>query len=592
VRKASLGLLMAAGQGTRRPLAFVEDTAVPPEQLVPYVRDFSHILARHGLQAGFYGHCSVGCLHIRPFIDLRVPAELTTLRQVAEEVLELVIRYGGVNSSEHGDGLARSEFNRRMFGEPLYEAMRQVKQLFDPDSLMNPGKIVDASSLEDHLRDPELAPAGPLETQFRFPQGGMRDAADRCMNIGACRKTDAGVMCPSYMATREEEHATRGRANALVRALSNPDPRAALGDERLHEIMDLCLECKACKRECPLNVDMASLKSEFLHHYHAVHGTPVRARAFAAIRRLNSFGAATAPISNRAARLRPLRRALDAALGITPHRPLPHFERVTLVDWFERRGAPGPRSAPRGRVVLLADSFTTFSEPSIGRACVELLELAGWQAELYHRGCCGRASISKGLLDQARSRGRRLVDDLAPYAAAGLPIAGWEPSCTLTLRDEIPALLPDHPGVADVAKQTRLIGDLLLTAIDEGSLRLAPVFGPDRRVVFHGHCHEKAITGTDVTRALLSRIPGVAVEELDCGCCGMAGSFGFESEHYDLSMRIGELRLFPRLRAEPDDTLVVATGVSCRQQIAHGTGRNALHPIELIRQAVSVAPGS
>ncbi|HEY7966191.1 MAG TPA: FAD-linked oxidase C-terminal domain-containing protein [Solirubrobacteraceae bacterium] len=586
VRKASLGLLMAASRGGRRPLAFVEDTAVPPERLPEYVQEFAAVLERHGLQAGFYGHCSVGCLHIRPFLDLREPPQVDTMRAVAEEVLELVLRYGGVNSSEHGDGLARSEFNHRVFGAELYSAMREVKLLFDPDGRLNPGKIVDAPAMTENLRDAALPAAARLRTHLRFGTDGMRDAADRCMNIGACRKTDAGVMCPSYMATREEQHSTRGRANALVKALSTPDPRGALGDERLHEIMDLCLECKACKSECPLSVDMASLKSEFLAQYQEIHGTPLRSRVFAAIRLLNRIGAATAPLSNVPGRIQLLRRGLDRGLGIAAQRPLPRFERDTLIRWFARRAAP-LATAPRGEVVFLADSFTTFTEPAIGRACVELLERAGWRVHLHSRGCCGRASLSKGLLEQARSMATGLVDQLAPYAERGVPIVGCEPSCVLTLRDEYLDLLADDPRARTVADQVRLVPELLLAAIDDGSLRLDPASAlAGRRIVVHAHCHEKAVTGTRATVELLRRIPGASVEEIDAGCCGMAGSFGFESEHYELSMRIGGLRLFPRLAAEDPEVIVAATGVSCRQQIAHGTDRRARHPVELIRSAV------
>ena len=586
VRKAGLGLLMAASSGGRRPLAFVEDTAVPPERLPAYVEEFSAVLARHGLQAGFYGHCSVGCLHIRPFIDLREPPQVATMRAVAEEILELVVRYGGVNSSEHGDGLARSEFNRRVFGSELYEAMREVKSLFDPDRRLNPGKIVDAPPMTDNLRDVALPPAGALRTHLRFGEGDMRGAADRCMNIGACRKTDTGVMCPSYMATREEQHATRGRANALVKALSTPDPKAALGDERLHEIMDLCLECKACKTECPLTVDMASLKSEFLAQYQEIHGTPLRSRVFGAIRLLNRVGAATAPLSNAPGRVPVLRRALQARLGIAAQRPLPSFERETLIRWFGRRAAPmGP--FPRGEVVFLADSFTTFTEPAIGRACIELLEHAGWRVRLQSKGCCGRSSLSKGLLDQARSMAGALVESLAPYAERGVPIVGCEPSCVLTLRDEFLDLLPDDPRTRTVAAHVQLVPELLVRAIDEGDLRLDPACAlAGRRIVLHGHCHEKALVGTRATLELLRRIPGATVDEIDAGCCGMAGSFGFESEHYELSMKIGGLRLFPRLAAEGPDVLVAATGVSCRQQIEHGTSRRAQHPVELLRTAV------
>lgn len=586
VRKAGLGLLMAASVGSRRPLAFVEDTAVPPEALVPYVKEFAAVLERHGMSAGFYGHCSVGCLHVRPFVDLRRPSEVVAMRVVAEEIADLAASYGGVNSSEHGDGLARSEFNRKLFGDDLYEAMREVKRLFDPSGRLNPGKIVDAPPMTEHLRDPALPEPVELPTRLVFG-GGMRGAADRCVNIGVCRKDDAGVMCPSYMATREEEHSTRGRANALVKALSTPDPRAALGDERLHGILDLCLECKACKSECPLGVDMAALKSEFLAHYHDVHGTPLRSRVFAAIRRLNRLGAAVAPLSNLPGRLPAARVVMDWLLGISRHRPLPRFRRDTLFRWFARRPAPaGP--FPRGDLVLLADSFTAYTEPTIGRAAVELLELAGWRVSLASTGCCGRPHLSKGLLDQAKAAASGLLDTLAPYAVRGVPIVGVEPSCLLTLRDEYAALLPGDERVRVVAERAKLAPELLIEAIDGGALSLDPAADVSgRRIVLHGHCHEKAIVGTAATKALLTRIPGAEVHELDAGCCGMAGSFGFESEHYDLSMKIGGMRLFPALRSEPADTLIAATGVSCRQQIGHGTGRTAAHPVELVRSAVT-----
>jgi Fe-S oxidoreductase len=548
------------------------------------------LLDARGLEAGFYGHCSVGCLHIRPFVDLRAAGGVDVMREVAEEVAEMVLRYGGVNASEHGDGLVRSPFNRRMFGDEIYDAMREVKRLFDPSGVLNPGKVVDAGPMTEHLRDPALPPAAPLATTLHFdgPEG-MRTEADRCMNIGLCRKTDSGVMCPSYMATLEEDHATRGRANALVRALSQPDPHAALGDERLHEILDLCLECKACKRECPLEVDMAALKSEFLSHYQDIHGTPLRSRAFGAIRRLNRAGAALAPLSNALPRLPGARALLERTLGIAAARPLPRFERETLLRWDARRDRRAI-AAPRGDVVLLADSFTTFTEPWIGRAAVELLERAGWRVRLQSAGCCGRASISKGLLVDARRMAGAMVDRLAGDAARGTPIVGVEPSCLLTLRDEYLSLLPGDARAQAVAGQAHLVADLLVEAIDAGDLVLrpdSPLAG--RRIVLHGHCHEKAAVGTEATRALLERIPGAQVEELDAGCCGMAGSFGFEAEHYELSRQVGELRLFPALRAEPADAVVAATGVSCRQQIGHFAGRTARHPVVLVAEAAGLA---
>jgi FAD/FMN-containing dehydrogenase/Fe-S oxidoreductase len=587
VRSAGLGLLMAASEGTRRPIAFIEDTAVDPARLPEYVRRFSAVLERHGLAAGFYGHCSVGCLHIRPFMDLTRPAELATMRAVAEEIRDLVAEFGGANSSEHGDGLARSEFNRVVFGDELYAAMCEVKQLFDPNALMNPGKIVNAPPMTENIRDVAQPPMVALSTRLSFAgTGGMRGAADRCMNIGICRKGSTGVMCPSYMATREEEHSTRGRANALVFALSQPDPRGALGDDRLHDILDLCLECKACKSECPLGVDMASMKSEFLFQYQGIHGVPRGARFFAAARRVNRLGSAFAPVSNRATSLPGARALMERLLGISRRRPLPRFQRRTLLRWHAGRGHR--RSGSLGRVVMLADSFTTFTEPGIGIAAVELLELAGWQVELIGNRCCGRAAISKGRLDDATRDARAMTLRLAAMARNGALIVGVEPSCILTLTEEHIALQPGNPDAKVVANQVRLVDQLLLDAIDAGHLRMDPNSQlAGRRFLFHGHCHQKALAGTDASVRLLSRIPGATVVELDAGCCGMAGSFGFEAEHYDLSMQIGGMRLFPAVNSEDAGTVIAATGVSCRQQIEHGTGRRAQHPVELIRAAVS-----
>ncbi|MFJ2791418.1 FAD-binding and (Fe-S)-binding domain-containing protein [Streptomyces sp. NPDC087290] len=590
VRKSSLGLLMAAGEGTRRPLAFVEDTAVDPVHLAEYTRRFKEILDEHGLTAGFYGHCSVGCLHIRPFVDLADPQQITTMRTVAERVKDLVTEYGGVNSSEHGDGLARSEFNREIFGDALYEAMRSVKGLFDPHDLLNPGKIVDAPAMTDNLRDPALPPAPELRTRLDFDVvGGMRGAADRCMNIGLCRKSGSGAMCPSYMATRNEQDSTRGRANALVKALSEPDPRKALGDGRLHEVLDLCLMCKACKSECPLGVDMATLKAEALSHHHDEHGTPLRSRIFGSIRLLNRLGSATAPLSNLPGRIGPLRRLLDRRLGIAVARPLPRFQRRNLVRWFDRRPKELRPAAAQGTVTYLADSFTTYTEPGIGRAAVELLEQAGWDVRLESRGCCGRSSLSKGLVDDANEKAFKLAHLLAETTPAGSPIVGCEPSCLMTLRDEHRALLPTDTAVKDISGRVRQVEELLVEAIDDGRIRLDGSAWPaGRRLLYHGHCHQKAEVGTAATLALLNRIPSVEVVELDAGCCGMAGSFGFESEHYDVSMTVGGDRLFPAVEAEPAETVIVATGVSCRQQIFHGTRRDAWHPVQLVREALIV----
>jgi FAD/FMN-containing dehydrogenase/Fe-S oxidoreductase len=576
VRSAGLGLLMAASTGARRPLAFVEDTAVDPAVLGAYTRRFREVLSAHGLSAGFYGHASVGCLHVRPFVDLTQPGQVQAMRAVAEQVRDLVLEFGGVNSSEHGDGLARSEFNRAVFGGPLYEAMREVKRLFDPQNRMNPGKITDAPPMTSNLRETAPPSGHGYVSTIGFP-GGMRAAADRCMNIGLCRKTATGVMCPSYMATRDEEHSTRGRAGALVKALDMPDPRAALGDERLHEILDLCLECKACKSECPLGVDMASLKTEALAVYHEQHGVPLRSRMFGSVRALNRMGSAAAPLANLLGSVRPARLLAQRWLGVTAARPLPRFQRQHLARWHARRPAhPGDH----GDLVFLADSFTSYTEPSVARAAIELLEAAGWTVRLETAACCGRASLSKGLVGQARDQAGHLLDRVDGRG----PVVGVEPSCLLTLRDDYPAILPGDPRAKAVAEASRLPEELLNEAIADGRLTLGPIAAT--RILYHGHCHLKAVTGTAATMALLRAIPGTEVTEVDAGCCGMAGSFGFEAEHYDLSMRIGELRLFPAVRAEPAGTVIAASGVSCRQQIAHGTGRAARHPLEIVRSAL------
>ena len=577
VRQAGLGLLMAASTGARRPLAFVEDTAVDPAVLGAYTRRFREILRAHGLSAGFYGHCSVGCLHVRPFVDLTEPGQVATMRAVAEEVRDLVLEFGGVNSSEHGDGLVRSEFNRAVFGDALYAAMGEAKRLFDPGNRMNPGKIVDAPPMTSNLREASPPPPARYVSRIAFP-GGMRGAADRCMNIGLCRKTASGVMCPSYMATLDEEHSTRGRAGALVKALSMSDPRAALGDERLHEILDLCLECKACKSECPLGVDMASLKTEALAAHHEQHGVPLRSRMFGSVRALNRMGSAVAPLANLLGGARPARRLAERWLGVAAARPLPRFQRDNLARWHARRPAV---AGGQGDLVFLGDSFTSFTEPAVARAAIELLEAAGWTVRLEAGACCGRASLSKGLVDQAGRRARHLTGRVAGRG----PIVGVEPSCLLTLRDDYPALLPGDPRAQAVAAASTLPEELLLEAIADGRLTLSPIAG--KRILFHGHCHQKAVTGTAATVALLRAIPGAEVTEVDAGCCGMAGSFGFEAEHYDLSLRIGELRLFPAVRAEPAGTIIAASGVSCRQQIAHGTGRQARHPLEIVRSALA-----
>ncbi|MGQ0765248.1 MAG: FAD-binding and (Fe-S)-binding domain-containing protein [Gemmatimonadota bacterium] len=580
LRKAGLGLLTAAARGGKRSVAFVEDTAVDPDRLGDYTRRFAALLQRHGLEAGFYGHASAGCLHIRPFMDLSQPGQPELMREIAAEVLELVIEFGGMNSSEHGDGLVRSEFNRRFFGDELYETMVQLKRLFDPDGLLNPGKKVDAPLMTDNIRD--VVTSAPLPVRDHNAVENLFDAANRCARIGECRKSAGagGVMCPSYMVTLDERHSTRGRANALVHALSGPDPEAALSEDGLHEVLDLCLECKACRSECPMSVDMAALKAQALAARYRRRGTPLAAYLFGHVRTFNRLGCATAPLSNWLIRTRLLRSFSEVVTGIDRRRPLPAFSGRDLGNWFRRR-RPGPTRSRRGTVVFLADCFTSYSEPGIGIAAIELLERSGWSVQLRDDLCCGRSLISKGLLDSAVRRQQRLVEQLAPAVEAGCTVAGVEPSCVFTITSDLLPHVHSDNRAAAVAARTRLADDLLADALSDGSLTAATESHAEAvKVLFHPHCHQRAASAVAGSRDILKAAGNVEV--LDAGCCGMAGSFGFEKAHYDISLAIAQSRLFPSLSSQPT-AVVAASGVSCRHQI-----RSAYRPARVVEAPVTL----
>jgi Fe-S oxidoreductase len=461
-------------------------------------------------------------------------------------------------------------------------AFRELKAAFDPENRMNPGNIVASPGLTEHLRYGAAYRTWEPATLLDFgEQGGFAAAIEMCNGVGACRKTLEGTMCPSYMATRDEEHSTRGRANALRAVLSGQLPPAEFTGRRLYEVMDLCLECKGCKAECPANVDMAKLKYEFLHHYYQANGLPLRNRVFGRIERWNRLGARLPGLVNRLAGLPPSRWLLEKVVGIDRRRPLPPLAEETFTAWFGRRTPPAP--APRGEVVLFHDTFTTYNQPSIGRAAVELLEAAGYRVVLADKKCCGRPLISKGMLAEAREHAAWNVSRLLPWAARGVAIVGLEPSCLLTLRDESVDLLRTDEA-RTVARQAFLLEEFLQRERGRGlALHFA---APGRRALLHGHCHQKALVGTAPTVAAL-RWAGYEVEEVDSGCCGMAGSFGFEREHYDVSVTLGNRRLAPAVRALPADAVVVAPGISCRQQIDHLAGRRALHPAEALRDALS-----
>jgi Fe-S oxidoreductase len=404
----------------------------------------------------------------------------------------------------------------------------------------------------------------------------MVAAIELCSGVGACRKTIDGTMCPSYMVTREEEHSTRGRANLLRAVLSGMLPPEELTGQRLFEALDLCLECKGCKAECPANVDMAKLKYEFLARYHETHGYPLRARLFGHIHTLNRLGTRLAPLSTWLTQSVPARWALEKVAGIDRRRPLPPFARQTFDAWWQRRGTRDGAPA-RPQVVLFADTFLRYNYPAIGRAAVHVLEGLGYEVVVPEVVCCGRPMISKGLLSVAVARARENLARLLPYARAGVPIVGCEPSCVLTFRDEIPDLLQSDDARL-VANRAWLVDEFLYQHVQDRGWPASPA---GRKVLLHGHCHQKAVVGTRAVTGVL-RAAGFEVQEVDSGCCGMAGSFGFEREHYDISLAIGERRLLPAVRSVPVGTTVVAMGVSCRQQIAHGAGRRALHLVEAL----------
>ncbi len=584
LRSAAVPLLYGM-PGDRKPVTFCEDAAVPPEKLPEFATQMRAIFQRHGTDGAFYGHASVGCLHIRPVLNLHAPEDIARMRQIMDEVTDLVLAFGGSFSGEHGDGLVRSEWNRKMYGPTLYEAFRHIKRTFDPENLLNPGKVVDAPPMTENLRYP-LGVVDEPPTVFDYSQQeGFFRSIELCNGAGVCRKTQGGTMCPSYRATLDERESTRGRANALRLALthgtSGLPPEQRLQERWLHEVMDLCLSCKACKSECPSNVDLAKLKAEFQHAYYAGRARPISHYLAANVHRLNRFGAAMAPLANWVNRRGVTRALMHHLVGIDRRRSLPPFRWRHFRRWFARHT---PAATARGRrVILLDDCLTSYTEPGIGQAAVTVLEAAGYQVELAHLECCGRAMISKGFLPSARALARRQIPALAARVADGTPILGLEPSCLVALCDEWPELVPGKDAQV-VAHAAHLAEHWLADQLATGQATL-PLLPRPGRLMFHGHCHQRALVGVTGTAAALQQLPEAQLTSLDAGCCGMAGAFGYERDHYDISARIAGLQLLPALAEAPEAT-VVATGTSCRHQIKDLANRVAWHPMEVLAQAL------
>lgn len=599
VRKAGLGLLMSM-RGDLKPIPFIEDAAVPVEHLADYVSGVERIVAGEGLRMAVYAHASAGCLHIRPLLSLKTHDGLRRYRAIAEAVADLVMAYGGTTSGEHGEGLSRGEFSRKLFGPRLTEAFRQVKAAFDPLGLMNPGKVVDVGPMDD----PALLRLGPLYTTPLEPQklrldwshdGGFAAAVEMCNGAGVCRKEGMGVMCPSYMATRDEAHSTRGRANALRHAMTGALSPAGLADQQLYEVLDLCLSCKACKAECPSLVDMARLKAEFLAAYHDVHGVPWRSRLFGYIHRLNHLGSFAPTLSNAVLRSAPARWVL-ARLGVTPRRPLPLLAQQRFSTWYQQNCPQAASQHTLKAPILVADTYTEYNYPQLGMAVLRLADAVGAAVRVWgprQLDCCGRPLISKGLLDEARRLAQRNVKRMAPAVEQGERFMLIEPSCAAAFRDEYPDLVPEalRPAAQRVAGAVITVEEWLAELVDAGHLASSMFSSAPDEILLHGHCYQRALWGTGAACRTLAVLPNSTVVEPDDGCCGMAGSFGYETEHYELSLRIAEQRLFPAINAAPH-AVIVAAGVSCREQIAHGTGRQAVHPVELLSACLAVSTRS
>jgi FAD/FMN-containing dehydrogenase/Fe-S oxidoreductase len=598
LREAGLGLSMAM-KDDNKSLSFVEDTAVAPERLKDFIARFLDIVRQHGTSAGVYAHASVGCLHVRPVVNLKTSAGVATFESIANAISDLVLEFGGALSGEHGDGLVRSPFMRKMYGPVLYEAFRDIKRTFDPRGILNPGKIVDAPRLTSNLRYGPAYRTRTPETYFDYTAwDGMAGAVEMCSGLGVCRKTLEGTMCPSYMVTRDEAHSTRGRANTLRLVMAGRIEESGLGDEGVRQVLDLCLECRACKAECPVGVDVARFKSEFLADYWARHGTPLRARALGSVHTLSAWASKAPAISNALAGSGLVQRLNEAVLGIDRRRPVPRWARHTLARQWRSRSRGDTRA--RGdsvadlpvaataqadaRLYLFNDTFTNYYHPAIGLAAAAVLEAAGMPVDLGGNVCCGRPLISQGLLAGARALAQENTRLLHSRVSGGATFVFLEPSCLSALREDVPALLrgEEQRQALEVAAACFLFEELLERTVAAGRASLALSPGP-RRVLLHGHCHQKSLGAVAPARALLERIPGAAVLDLDAGCCGMAGSFGYAREHFEVSKQIGERRLLPAARAMTDGDVLVAAGTSCRQQVADFTATRALHPAELLR---------
>ena len=579
VRKAGQELLLSK-RSYSRALGFIEDVAVAPESLAAYMRDFLLCLKSHNKDAGIYGHAGPGCLHIRPYIDLRKEEDVKIMQLIMNEVADLTLKHGGAMSGEHGDGRVRSWLNKKMFGEDIYKAFLEIKYAFDPHDLMNPGKKVNGTEFLESLRLSPQTKIQQIPTFLDFSkEGGFELAADLCNGNGLCRKKES-VMCPSFQASTNEYDTTRARAQALRAIINSRIPPEEFTNHSVHDVLDLCLQCKGCKKECPSEVDMAKMKTEQSFQYQEKHGYSLRSRLIGSASNLYTTASRFPSLFN-FINENFLTKMILSWIGFTPHRTLPSMAKSKFSDWFkDLRQQPSEK-----QVVLFNDTYTEYLYPQIGISAVTVLNKLGYQVICPIWTCCGRPQISKGILKEAKQKSQALVELLYPYAKQGLPILTLEPSCFSAIIDDYFGL----NGALDektqaVASKCLMIDQFLDQLIKKGELKLPSFDGKD--ILFHGHCHQKSLVGTQASINVLKSIPNCKVTDIPSGCCGMAGSFGYEKEHYEFSMKIGELKLLPAVR-KANNAWIVADGISCREQISHGSQKTAIHLIELVNKVLN-----
>jgi FAD/FMN-containing dehydrogenase/Fe-S oxidoreductase len=591
LRKAGLGIL-SNFPGDSKPVSLIEDTAVNPQILPDYIRDLDVMLACHKLSTVYYAHIATGELHIKPALNLKDPKDIELFRTVAMETANIVKKYKGSLSGEHGDGRLRGEFIPLMIGEHNYELLKEIKKAWDPENIFNPGKITDTPRMNTSLRFEPGKSVKDIETVFDFSHDhGILKAVEKCNGSADCRKTSilGGTMCPSYMATKDETHSTRARANILREFLTNSPNKNPFDHKEIYDVMDLCLSCKACKSECPSNVDITKYKAEFLQHYYDDHGVPFRTRMIADIKRTNSIGALLPAVFNFFVSNKFFSGVAKQILGFAPKRTIPTLYKITLRKWFCKFSEQLDISAlTNGKVFLFADEFTDYNDTEIGIKAIKLLTKLGYQVELPKHMISGRTYLSKGLLRKAKKIANTNVTLLKDVITEGTPLLGIEPSGILAFRDEYKELVDEQlkESSAKLALSCFMIDEFIAKEFEKGNITKELFSKEVRNIRLHGHCHQKSLASTEPTKKMLEIPANFKVVEIKSGCCGMAGSFGYEAEHYDVSMKVGELVLFPEIRKSSEDTLIVAPGTSCRHQIKDGTGRKAYHPVEVLFDAL------